>query len=197
MTVSTVGRAVKSAALSPIATARRATAGPILVRLVAVAAAVAGAGLASPSDLLLSSQLPAFVIVGGFAAAAVGLFPRTRWVGVYLLAVVGLWLLTSIGYGVAANPLRIGGLAACLYLTHAAASFAAVLPFDALVPNRVLWRWAGRVGTVVFVGVGIAAGGVALVGLLTGFSTVAGTILGSLVAAALAGIMAWQLRRRP
>jgi hypothetical protein len=196
MTVSTVGRAVKTAALSPVAAARRATAGPVLVRLVAVAAAVAAAGLAAPTELLLGSQLLSFVIVGGVSAAAVGLFPRTRWVGVYLLAVVGVWLLSSIAYAAPASLVRIGGLAACIYLTHAAASLAAVLPYDALVPSRVLRRWAGRVATVLLVGVGIAVGGMALVGLLSQISSVIGTIVGSLAAAALAGLLAWHLRKR-
>jgi hypothetical protein len=196
MTVSTMGRAVRTAALTPVAAARRANAGPVLIRLIAGVAAVAAAVLAAPTDLLLGQQLPSFVFVGGLCAAGVGLFPRSRWVGMYLLAVVGLWLVSSIAYGIPASVARIGALAACLYLTHAAASLAAVLPYDALVPGRVLRRWAGRVATVLVVGVGVAVGGMALVGQLIQVSSVIGTIVGSLIAAALAGLLAWHLRRR-
>jgi hypothetical protein len=195
-TVSTVGRTVRTAALTPVAAARRATAGPVLIRLIAVVAAVAAAAFAAPSDLLLGPRLPSFVIVGGLCAIGVGLFPRARWVGVYLLGVVGLWLVSTIAYAVPAGLVRIGGLAACLYLTHAAASFAAVLPYDTLVPGRVLRRWAGRVGTVLVAGVGLAVGGMALVDLFSEVSSAVGTIVGSLIAAALAGLLAWHVRKR-
>jgi hypothetical protein len=193
---STVVNAVRTAVVTPLEMAGRASAGPVLVRLIAVVAAVGAAMLAAP-PALLGAQLPSFVIVAGTAAVLVGLFPRTRWVGTFLLGVVGLWLVATIGYGVGTDLARVGGLAACLYLTHSAASIAAVLPYDAVVPGRVLRRWAGRVATVLVAGLGVGVGGMALVGLLTQIPSAVGPIVGSVVAAMLVGVTAWQLRRRP
>src|SRR5262249_4619710 len=145
--LSTVGRAVRSAVTVPVVAVRQANAGPVLIRMIAILAGIGAVLLASPGELL-STRLPAFIVVAGGSAVAVGFFPRSRWVGTFLLAVVGLWLVTTIGYEVDAGLARIGGLAACIYLTHAAAALAAVLPYDAVVPGRVLRRWAGRVATV-------------------------------------------------
>ena len=192
---STVVNAVRTAVVTPLEMAGRASAGPVLVRLIAVVAAVGSAVLAAPPDLL-GSQLPSFAIVAGFAAILVGLLPRTRWVGTFLLGVVGLWLVATIAYGVGTDLVRVGGLAACLYLTHSAAAVAAVLPYDAMVPGRVLRRWAGRVATVLVAGLGVGVGGMALVGLLTQIPSAVGPIVGSVVAAMLVGVTAWQLRRR-
>jgi hypothetical protein len=195
-TPSTVGNAARAAVMMPMTVARRASAGPVLVRLIAILAGAGAAVLAAP-PALFGAQLPAFAVVAGTACGAVGLFPRTRWVGTFLLGVIGLWLVATIGYGVGVDLVRVGGLAACLYLTHAASALAAVLPYDALVPGPVLRRWAGRVATVLVVGVGVGVGGMALVRLLTEIPSSVGPIVGSVVAALLAGVTAWQLRRRP
>ena len=194
-TPSTVVSAVRTAVVTPVEMVRRASAGPVLVRLIAILAAVGAAVLAAPPDLL-GAALPAFAIVIGTAAGAVGLVPRTRWIGLFMLGVVGLWLVATIGYGVGTGLVRVGGLAACLYLTHSAAAVAAVLPYDAVVPGRVLRRWAGRVATVLVAGLGVGIGGMALVGMLTQIPSAVGPIVGSLVAAVLVGVTAWQLRRR-
>ena len=192
---SIVVRTVRLAVTTPVEVARRASAGPVLIRLIAILAAVAASVLAAPPDLL-GGRLPAFAIVAGSASVAVGLVPRTRWVGLFLLGVVGLWLAATIGYGVAADLWRVAALASCLYLTHSAAAIASVLPYDAVVPGRVLRRWAGRVITVLVGGLGVGVGGMALVRLLTQIPSVVGPIVGSVVAAVLAGVTVWQLRRR-
>ena len=194
-TPSTVANAVRTAVVTPVEMAGRASAGPVLIRLIAILAAVGAAVIAAP-PVLLGPRLPAFAIVAGVASGLVGFIPRTRWVGSYLLGVVVLWLVATIGYGVGTDLARVGGLATCLYVTHSAASVAAVLPYDAVVPGRVLRRWAGRVATVLVVGVGVGVGGMALVGLLTEIPSVVGPIVGSVVAAVLVGVTAWQLRRR-
>jgi hypothetical protein len=181
-------------ATMPVAAARRASAGPTLVRLIAGLAGFGAAAVAAPPQLL-EQGLVAFVIVAGLAAAAVAFVPRTRFVGTFLLGVVGLWLVATLAFDVEPSLARIGALAACLYLTHAAAALAAVLPYDALVPSRVLRYWAGRVATVLVAGVAIAVGGVAMVRLLTQVQSVVGPIVGSVVAAILAGVLIWQLKR--
>jgi uncharacterized protein (DUF697 family) len=60
----------------------------------------------------------------------------------------------------------------------------------------VLRRWAGRVATVLVAGLGVGIGGMALVRLLTQIPSAVGPIVGSVVAAVLVGVTAWQLRRR-
>jgi len=192
---STVVGTVRAAVAMSMSSLRRASAGPMLVRLIAVLAAIGSAALAAPPDLI-GSRLPVFAAMAGSAGAAVGLFPRSRWVGTFLLAVVGLWLIATIAYGVDASLIRVGALAATVYVTHAAAALAAVLPYDAVVPGRVLRRWLSRVATVLVAGVGVAVGGVAVVGLLAQIPSLVGPIVGSVAAAALAGVLVWQLRRR-
>ena len=82
--------------MMPVTAARRASAGPVLVRLIAILAGVGATVLAAPPTLF-GAQLPAFAVVAGAASGAVGLFPRTRWVGTFLLGVIGLWLVATIG----------------------------------------------------------------------------------------------------
>jgi hypothetical protein len=193
--LSTVGEVVRTAVMTPVMAARRASAGPVLVRLIAVLAGIGAATLAAPIELL-TGRLPAFVLVVGASTVAVGLAPRSRWVGTFLLGVVALWLITTIAYETDGSLLRIAGLAACIYLTHAAAALAAVLPYDAVVPGRVLRRWAGRVATVLVAGVGVAVGGVAAIRILPSVPSEVGPIVGSIVAAAIAGVLVWQVRQR-
>ena len=194
-TPSTVVSNARSVVRMGITAVRRASAGPTLVRMVAALAGFLAAAVAAPPDLL-GHQPAAFAIVAGIAAAGLGIVPRSRFVGTFMLGVVGLWLVATLAYDVQPTLLRVGGLAACLYLTHAAAALAAVLPYDALVPGRVLRRWAGRVATVLVGGVGVAIVGVAMVRVLTEVQSVAGAIVGSVVAATLAGVLVWQVRRR-
>jgi len=192
---STVVNALRVAATAPVVVARRATGGPVLLRLIAVAAAVGAAATAAPLDQLVP-RLPLFVFLVGTGAAAIGLFPRTWWVGFYLFLVVGLWMITTVGLGLPAELVRIGGLSACVYLTHSAAALAAAVPYDAMIPGRVLRRWAGRSVTVLVAGIGVGVGGVALIRLIVEVPSVVGPIVGSVVAAALAGLLVWHLRRR-
>jgi len=126
----------------------------------------------------------------------VGLFPRTRWVGLLLSTVVVEWLTATIGLESAIGPVRLGLLAVGVYLTHAVAGLAAVLPYDSLVAWPVVWSWAGRVLTVLVVGVGVGLGGWGLTAVLPSTRSVVGPIIGSVVAAALAGLLAWHLRRK-
>jgi hypothetical protein len=177
----------------PVVAARQAKAGPVLVRLIATLAGIVAAILAGPAELL---STPGFIVVAGGSAVAVGVFPRTRFVGMFLLGVVGLWLVTTIAYDADLGLARIGALAACMYLTHASAALGAVLPYDAVVPGRVLRRWAGRVATVLVAGVGVAVGGVAAVRLLPSAPSEVGPVVGSVVAAAIAGVLVWQVRER-
>jgi len=173
--------------------AQRITAMPALVRSVAAGSALAAMALALPLAISLSPLFAVCVPV----ALLVGLFPRTRIVTIVLLVTAGAWLVNTVAFEDA--PLeawRIASLGAALYLAHAAATLAAVLPYDSVVGPRVLGRWALRTGAVV---VGSVGGGIALwsvLGQLQAVQSIVGPIVGSVIAAALTGLLAWNLRRR-
>ncbi|MGE5830941.1 MAG: hypothetical protein ACM30G_21635 [Micromonosporaceae bacterium] len=170
--------------------ARRATAGPMLVRLVGTLAAGAAIAAAAPSGALQSAQAVAVVPM----AFGVGLFPRTRWVSIVALGCVFSWLIATIGLDEEITSVRLGTLAVALYLMHAAAALAAVLPYDTIVAPAVLLRWALR--TLLVLGASLCFGLAGLIALsgLESVPTLVAPIAGSLVAAALAGMLAWQLR---
>jgi hypothetical protein len=179
--------------------ASRTAPGPALVRLIATVATVVAFGTALPADVLHAGRAGVIVrllVVIVPVAVGVGLFPRTRWVGFVSLGTVLLWLLATIGFDDPVDPLRVGLLAASLYLLHSAAAMAAVLPYDCVVAPRILLRWAGRVLTVLAVALPLGIGGTAAFALLPSEGSVVGPIVGSVVAAGLAGLLAWLLRRR-
>jgi hypothetical protein len=170
--------------------ARRATAGPALVRLVTGVSALAALVLAIPL-----SALGAWVSMLVPAAVAAAFFPRTRWItGVALLSLLG-WLMTTIAFAEPVTPARVAGLASALYLMHTAAALAAVLPYDCSVAPGVLLRWFARQLGVLAVGLAVGLAGWAATGILTAVPTIIAPIVGSAVAAGLAGLLAWHLRR--
>jgi hypothetical protein len=184
------GDGLRRRATEWILMARRATAGPTVVRLAATLAAGAAIAAAAPAGALQSTQAAALVPV----AFGVGLFPRTRWVSIVALGCIFSWLIATIGLDEAVTSGRLGTLAVALYLMHSAAAFAAVLPYDTIVAPAVLLRWALR--TLLVLGASLCFGLAGLIALsgLESVPTLVAPILGSLVAAALAGMLAWQLR---
>jgi hypothetical protein len=178
-----------------LARIRRTSMGPMLIRLISVAAGFSAVLIAAPPPLMETGPVRA-VLGAAVAAAAVGIFPRSRWVGLFIIAVVAEWLLTTIGFGQPVGLVRVGLLAAAIYLVHTGAALAAVLPYDCVVPRSVLLAWAGRVGSVLAAGVLVGIGGMVVAQFLPSARTVAGPIVGSVIAAGLAGLLAWHLRRR-
>ena len=178
---------------------RRVAAGPALVRLAAAGAALVALAtalptasvLAGPPSVLLRVVLTLIVVSGG-----VGLFPRSRWVSLVALGAIGIWLTATIGFDVAVTVPRVGLLAGALYLMHAASAFAAALPYDCAVATGVLLRWLRRVGSVLGLSLLVGLGGMVVTGRLPAARSVVGPIVGSIVAAGLAGLLAWHLRRR-
>lgn len=170
--------------------AQRTSAGPAAVRLVATVAALVALMLAVPTDSAV--RLAPFLVP---AAAGVGLFPRNRWVSVVALLTVAAWLTSTLVFDDAVRLWRVGALAAALYVMHAFAAMAAVLPHDCVVPALVLARWARRVGAVLGVSLVLGLGAMAAVGQLPPVRSVMGPIVGSFVAAGLTGLLAWHLRR--
>jgi hypothetical protein len=174
-----------------IAKARRTTAGPALVRLTVAIAAVVALALAVPlADL--GAWVGLLIPIG----LGVALFPRTRWVSLVALLVVLGWLVTTVAFGEPVTPWRLGGLAIALYVMHSAATLAAVLPLDTVVAPGALLRWLGRTAAVLGASLVIGLGGYAVAAILPGARSSVGPIVGSAVAAALAFLLVWYLRRR-
>jgi hypothetical protein len=170
---------------------RQTTPGPALIRLTAGLAALGTFALALPDG----APLPVLALLFS-AAVGLALFPRTRWVTMTIFVAVGLWLFTMLVQEHEASLTRLTLFAAALYVTHASAALAAVVPYDCVVSPRVLLRWLGRVGVVLAASLAVAMGGLAIADQLPGTRTAIGPIVGSLVAAGLAGLLAWHLRRR-
>jgi hypothetical protein len=183
---------IRSRVVHVIGQAGRISAGPAVVRLIAAVAALVALMLSVPTEYGLAARLSLLAVP---VAAGVGLFPRTRWVTVVAVVAVLAWLTSTIGFDDAVALWRVALLAAALYLMHAAAAMAAVLPHDSIVPGRILVRWAGRVGAVLGVGLVLGVGGMAIVSQLSPVQSLVGPIVGSLVAAGLTGLLAWHLRR--
>ncbi|HEX6869699.1 MAG TPA: hypothetical protein VF163_01265 [Micromonosporaceae bacterium] len=172
--------------------ARRTAPGPALVRLASASAAAISLAVAVPVVALRTGWLAVLLM----SAAGVALFPRTRWVSVVILAAAGAWTLTSLAGATPVTLWRVAVLAGSLYLTHAGAALAAVLPYDCDVSRSMLLRWAGRFPGVLAVSLGIALIELTVLGGLPAQSTVLGPIVGAALAAAVASVLAWQLLRR-
>jgi hypothetical protein len=135
-----------------VATARRTTPGPLLVRTGAFLTGLIGLLVAWPPPLVLG---PAFLVILVLAAAP-ALAPRGRLTtAVILLAVIG-WEIGVFAYNQSPQFLRVVILAAALYLQHNLAALAAVLPYDAVIAPGVLFRWLARAGLVLLLTAGLA-----------------------------------------
>ena len=135
-----------------LATARRTTPGPLLVRAGVFLTGLLGQLLAWPSELVAG---PVFLVLLGIAVVP-ALAPRGRMpTAAILLAVVG-WEVAALGYHETPQFLRVVFLAAALYLQHNLSALAAVLPYDAIIGPGVLLRWLARAGAVVALTAGLA-----------------------------------------
>lgn len=144
----------------------RVTAVPLVLRGVVFAAAWLGMWLALPSPV--ASVRVALVLV--VVALAPALAPGTRAVDGVMLAIVALWVASVLMVGQAAEPVHTFVTAAALYLTHSAAAFAAVLPYDSVVDAQVVLRWAAR-SALVLAAAGAVTAAVVLLAPLAGQTT--------------------------
>jgi hypothetical protein len=58
--------------------------------------------------------------------------------GPWSLLCVGAWVVASVAYGGLPSLARVAALAGALYVMHAAAALAAVLPYDCVLPPGVV-----------------------------------------------------------
>jgi hypothetical protein len=175
--------------------ARRATAAPAALRLVATVTAFAALLVALPSALTFGRLLVYLVPLSLLLAIGVGLFPGSRWVTFVQLVSVGAWVVAGVAFGDEASLFRIGPLAALLYLTHTAAAFAAVLPIDCVVAPGVLLRWALRQALVLAAGLTVGLVGLTVARLIPPTPSLIGVLVGAVVAAALGAVLSLLARR--
>ncbi|MBQ1074577.1 hypothetical protein KBX06_15580 [Micromonospora sp. C31] len=165
---------------------------PLLVRAGIFLTVLVGLVLAYPSEVILGQPLLALVAVA--VLPAVG--PRRVWPTFAALVTVGGWLVATDGYARPITLWRLLAVAAVLYLTHTLCALAAVLPYDAVVDPDLIVRWLARAGAVLlatFV-LGVLLVGIGAVGGDAGHQ--AATMVGLLVAVAVAALLGWLLRRR-
>ena len=161
----------------------RASAGPILVRAGIMLAAAACLLVALPAELVLR---PAAVLIVLVLSALPALFPRTRLVGVTLMAAGFGWLIGTYAYGQVITIPRLIGLATAMYLTHSLAALAAALPYDAIVSPGVLFTWTLRAVGIVSASAIVSILLLAVVKLVVGPVYLVASLVGVLAAAALA-----------
>jgi hypothetical protein len=165
--------------------AARTAPGPAAVRVVVFLAAAAGMWIAAPTAFVsLRLLLPIAV-----AAALPALVPSGRVVGVTMAFIIGLWVTATLAFGEPATPGRTFMAACALYLTHSAAALAAALPYDAIVDNQVIVRWAARAAMVIIASGVITALIVLLAPLLTPTTSVLALIAGFAVSLALVALL--------
>ena len=192
VTVREAGQGLRDLVNEYVRRIRRTQPVPVLTRSIAGVMALAALAVAAPASISTTPRVGLFVPI----ALVVALLPRTRFVTLTAIVAVLIWLLATIIEDESPSLVRVGLMAATLYLMHAAAAFAAVLPYDASVSREVLLRWFGRVSAVTVVGVGVGLIGLATTSALPTERSVIGPIIGSVIAVALVGVLAFQLRRR-
>lgn len=166
----------------------RVTTVPLLLRGLIFVTVWLGLWLALPAQV--ASVRAALVLA--VVALVPALVPGTRAVDVAMLAIVALWVASTLFAGNTAEPVTTFLTAAALYLTHSAAALAAVLPYDSVVDGQVALRWAARSGLVL-------AGAALLAALIVALAPVAGrnpSALGLLIGlGAVVGLIALIARR--
>jgi hypothetical protein len=165
---------------------------PLLVRAGIAVSVLVGFALAYPVQVLTGRPLAALAVVA--VLPAVG--PRRVWPTVAVLVTVAGWLVSTTGYGHPVTLWRLLPLAGSLYLTHTLCALAAVLPYDAVVDPEAVLRWLARAATVLLGTVVLAVPLVLLADAGTDTGSVAATVAGLLVAAAVSALPGWLLRRR-
>jgi hypothetical protein len=154
----------------------QATLGPVALRAAIVVAALAGFGVSWPArDLATTAVIVPVVLALGAALAPRSLMPTTA------ISAIVLGYLYNVHTGAPLVAWRVIAVAAMIYVVHTGASFAAVLPFNAVATPGLfrgyVLRTAAVIGITVVVGLGILA---------------VPTVLGEhrLVSAAVAGMLA-------
>jgi hypothetical protein len=187
-----VGEGARDVFAMMVERVRRTTGTPALVRVLAGSAALVALAVALPDEF---SAVPGAWPIVAVVSAFVGLAPRTRFPTLVIMLAVLAWLVRTIWFEPDTALWRLLLLTAALYVSHTGAALAAVLPYDALVTPGVVGRWLRRTSVVVGFSLALALAMVTIAGQLQSVSSVILPVLGIIVAAGLAALLAWLLRR--
>lgn len=162
----------------------RATAASLRIRALVFTAALAALLLSCPAPVPVVSWLLV-------AFTPLALVPAVRPAGwspaAVMFTAAGCWFIATAGLDAEVRAWRVTALACSLYLLHASAALAAVVPFDAVVPAGLVCHWAVRPVVVLATTGGLAG---AVVGALAGLSGWTHRVAAVCGAAAATGVVA-------
>jgi hypothetical protein len=170
----------------------RATLVPLLVRFGVFVAFLAAMGFAFPPAVFFAQGVAGLVLVAAIPAVA----PRGVTTTLLIVAIVVAWVVVTAEVVEGVQLWRLIGLSTTLYLAHALAALAAVLPSDAVVAPEVLARWLARAVAVVLAAAVCGVLLVSIAGVGDDNVLTAAALGGLAVAVAVAGVLGWLVKRR-
>ncbi len=169
----------------------QAAAGPTLVRVTIVLAALGGFAVTWPArDLVTAMALLPLVL-----ALLAGAFPRTGLPTVGIVVMIAGYLY-NIGTGEPITTWRVIAAAALIYVVHTGAAFAAVLPFNAVATPGLFLPFVLRTVLVIGITAVIAFGVLAVPGVVGDHRLVSAAVAGMVAMVGVAGYVAYLGWRR-
>jgi hypothetical protein len=176
-----------------VASVRRTSAVPVLVRVAVFLAGWAALLVAVPAP----TRSLAAAVAGLAAPALLAAFrPGGVWVTLVAVAAAGGWVAATVVAGEPVTAGRVLLLAALLYSLHSLATLATTLPHDAAVGPHVWARWLLRTGLVVLASSALSVALLAGLARLPGSGVHLAATLGGLGAAACLAALLSALARR-
>ncbi len=183
---------LRAAAATGLRNARRITPGPLLVRGMVLVSGALALATALPAELFVPAAMLGVVL----AALVPALAPGSWTVTGFELVAVGVWVARTGSAGSAVGWLPVVGLAAALYVHHAAAALAAAVPLDAVVLPAVLVRWFARTGVVLAATAVLGGALLAVAGSLPTDASLVAPLVGLVCAVTIGGLLALLMRGR-
>jgi hypothetical protein len=172
---------------------RQAAAGPLVIRGLVWLAGIVALMFTVPSSVAFGPGAALIVAV----AAVPALAPRGPMPTLVILAAVGSWMANTGVLGTQISLWRVTIVGFALYVLHAGAALAAVLPYDSVISPGVFGPLAARLGVVAAFTVGIGLFVLTIPSLLgTGHRLVGATLAGFVLMLTLAIYLSYLGNRR-
>ena len=173
------------------AVVHQAKPGPVMVRIAAVAATLAGFAVTWPARDLATTAIVVPVLLG----IGVGLAPRSLMPTTAIVAMV-LGYLYNISSGAPLTAWRAIVAAALIYVVHTCAAFAAVLPFNAVATRGLFGPFVLRIAAVIGVTAVLGLGILSVPGALGTHRLVSAAVGGMVAMVGVAAYVAYLGSRR-
>jgi hypothetical protein len=141
---------------------KRATFEPAMIRGAIMVAALVGYGIAYGPLAYAGVGAPAILALTLLNA----LFPRSALTTLNIIGMIAGYLFSTAALGTPITWWRLAALAAAIYVVHACAAFAAVLPYDAVVSPGLFRPWLVRMVIVLLSSIVVAVAVLVLPSLL-------------------------------